>query len=108
MTLSNKTTSQLRVLCEMSVKEIEFLFSLGNSGFNQQSVSKDNDRRLFPKRIEFGNERQSAESTALSHSLEIELTTVQITSVLGKTTASTLSDSTSTELSLYEVLTPTL
>lgn len=106
MTISNKTNSKLRVLCEMSVREIELQFSLGNSGFNQQSTSKENERRLLPKHIEFGGEKQSTELNAPSHSLEIELTSVQITSVLGKTTESTSTDS--TELSLYEVLTPTL
>lgn len=80
---SNQTNSQLRVLCETAIKDIDIQFSLGNSGFGSSPpTNNDNERQLLPKRLD-QNERLSTENSPY-HSLEIELSTIQVTSVLGE------------------------
>lgn len=76
--IANNTN--LRVLCEIAIKEIELQFALGNNGFCNQ-IPKDNERRFLPKRLELND--KATEISAPSHTLEIELSSIQITSILG-------------------------
>lgn len=80
--LPERDQSQLRILFETSIKEIDVQLALGNNGFGGPLVANDNDRKMLHKRLE-PNERFAAEASGSSHSLEIELGAIQITSVLG-------------------------
>ncbi|KAI6182660.1 FSA-C domain-containing protein [Aphelenchoides bicaudatus] len=105
--LPGRVDSQLRILCEAAIKDIDVQFALGNNGFGSPVITNEIERRMLNKRLE-PNERMSTEASSQSHSLEIELTSIQLTSVLGKTTDATTNDTSNDELSIYEVLSPAL
>lgn len=83
--MPGRVDSQLRILCEAAIKDIDVQFALGNNGFGSPVITNEIERRMLNKRLE-PNERMSTEASSQSHSLEIELTSIQVTSVLGSIT----------------------